>query len=162
MEKQQIADLFMRGQDCSQVVIENYADSLGVGEEELNRITSAFGGGIGVGEVCGAVIGAMVVIGMKYGHKGPDDMDQRNIMMAKRAEFLEKWAKLHSELSCRGLLGYDFSQPGEFERAIGDGVLFTRCPDFVTDAISVLDEVIASDEASGSEGDTVSENSSAS
>ena len=48
---------------------------------------------MGIGETCGAVVGAMIVLGMKYGHFDAEHMEQKEIMNAKRAEFLEKFGK---------------------------------------------------------------------
>lgn len=56
MDKEQVSGLFMRGQDCGQVVFGNYADELGIPKDEANRLAAAFGGGTGIGETCGAVI----------------------------------------------------------------------------------------------------------
>ena len=143
MDKQQIAELFLRGQDCGQVVIEHYADRFDMSKDELNRISAAFGGGLGVGETCGAIVGAMMVLGLLYGHKGPDDMETRNEFVAKRAEFLQKWAERREQWSCRDLLGHDISKPGEFEKVIEEGLLTDFCPELVLDAIAVLDEMLA-------------------
>ena len=143
MDKEQIAGLFMRGQDCSQVVLSHYAEKIGITEEEANRAAAAFGGGMGVGEVCGAVVGAMAVLGYLYGHKGPDDMDQRNAMIAARAAFLEKWSAKRSSCRCNDLLGHDIGTPEGFQEILDEGLLFSFCPELVMDAIAVTDEVIA-------------------
>lgn len=145
MTKQQVADLFMRGQDCSQVVLSHYAEQLGLTEEEANRIAACYGGGSGIGETCGAVIGALAVIGLKYGHKGPDDMEQKNELMAKRAEFVEKWRARRPGCMCRELLGYDVSDPEQFQIILEKGLMFDLCPELVLDAIEILDEITASD-----------------
>lgn len=139
MKKEQVAELFMRGQDCSQVVISHYADELGLPADEANRLAAAFGGGTGIGETCGAVIGAMMVIGMKYGHNGPDDMEQRNVLMAKRAEFIEKWKERRGSCMCRDLLGDDISTQEGLGRILEAGTMFTLCPELVLDAIDILD-----------------------
>ena len=139
MKKEQVAELFMRGQDCSQVVISHYADELGLPADEANRMAAAFGGGTGIGETCGAVIGAMMVIGMKYGHNGPDDMEQRNVLMAKRAEFIEKWKERRGSCMCRDLLGDDISTQEGLGRILEAGTMFTLCPELVLDAIDILD-----------------------
>ena len=142
MDKEQVAGLFMRGQDCGQVVFSHYADELGITYDKANRIASAFGGGSGIGETCGAVVGALIVIGMKFGHSGPDDMEQRNELMAKRAEFLQKWNERRGTCMCRDLLGHDITKPGEFEKVLEEGTMFSLCPELVMDAIDVLDEMI--------------------
>ena len=93
MEKEKIAELFMKGIDCSQVVAGAFAEELGITQEEAYKMAAGFGGGMGIGETCGAVVGAMIVLGMKYGHFDTEHMEQKEIMNAKRAEFLEKFGK---------------------------------------------------------------------
>ena len=141
MDKQTVAGLFARGQDCSQVVLSHYAEELGLDPGEANRITAAFGGGSGIGETCGAVIGALCVIGMRYGHSGPDDMEQRNELMAKRAAFLDAWKEKRGSCMCRELLGYDVSKPEEFQLILEKNLMFDLCPELVLDAVSILDEL---------------------
>ena len=141
MDKEQIAGLFMSGQDCSQVVFEHFAESLDISAEEANRLTAAFGGGSGMGETCGAVVGAMMVIGMKYGHKGPDDMENREILMAKRAEFIEKWKARRGSCMCKDMLGDDISTPEGLGRILESGKLFSLCPEIVMDAVDVLESM---------------------
>ena len=141
MNKEQIAELFMRGQDCGQVVLEQYAESLRLSKDEANRLTAAFGGGSGVGETCGAVVAAMMVIGMKYGHNGPDDPEHRDVLMAKRAEFIEKWKAKRDSCMCRDMLGDDISTQEGLGRIIESGKLFSLCPDIVIDALDILNEM---------------------
>ena len=64
MEKKEIAELFMKGIDCSQVVVGAFAEELGITTEEAYKMSAAFGGGMGLGETCGAVVGAMIVLGL--------------------------------------------------------------------------------------------------
>ena len=143
MNKEQIADLFMRGQDCGQVVFEHYADSLGISADEANRLAAAFGGGSGIGETCGAVVGALMVLGMRYGHKGPDDAENRDVLMSKRAEFIEKWKEKRGSCMCKDLLEDDISTPEGFGRILESGKLFSLCPEIVMDAVEVLDSMEA-------------------
>ncbi len=143
MNKEQIADLFMRGQDCGQVVFEHYADSLGISADEANRLSAAFGGGSGIGETCGAVVGALMVLGMRYGHKGPDDAENRDVLMSKRAEFIEKWKEKRGSCMCKDLLEDDISTPEGFGRILESGKLFSLCPEIVMDAVEVLDSMEA-------------------
>ncbi len=65
MEKKEIAELFMKGIDCSQVVVGAFVEELGITTEEAYKMSAAFGGGMGLGETCGAVVGAMIVLGLK-------------------------------------------------------------------------------------------------
>lgn len=45
MEKKEIAELFMKGIDCSQVVVGAFAEELGITTEEAYKMSAAFGGG---------------------------------------------------------------------------------------------------------------------
>ena len=54
MEKEKIAELFMKGIDCSQVVVGAFAEKLGITQEEAYKMAAGFGGGMGIGETCGA------------------------------------------------------------------------------------------------------------
>lgn len=142
MNKEQIADLFMRGQDCGQVVIDQYAEKIGLTKDQANKLCAAFGGGTGIGETCGAVIASMMIIGMKCGHNGPDDPEHRDVLMAKRAEFIAKWKERRGSCMCNDMLGDDISTPEGFQRILDSGKLFDLCPEIVLDAFAVLDEML--------------------
>ena len=115
MEKKEIAELFMKGIDCSQVVVGAFAGELGITTEEAYKMAAAFGGGMGLGETCGAVVGAMIVLGLKYGHYDVEHMEQKDIMNAKRAEFLQKFQGKYGVCNCKGLLKHDISKPEELQ-----------------------------------------------
>lgn len=142
MEKEIIAKQFMKGFDCSQVVLERYAEKLGITPEMANRIGAGFGGGMGKGETCGAVTGAMIALGMKYGHCQEEHMEQKDVMNAKRDEFLEAFLKEYPACSCKGLLKYDISKPEEMQKILDEGLLFDFCPQVVADVMKILDDMI--------------------
>ena len=57
---------FAEGFNCSQAVFSSYAE--GIDEATALKIASGFGGGMGrMAETCGAVTGAMMVLGLKFG-----------------------------------------------------------------------------------------------
>jgi C_GCAxxG_C_C family probable redox protein len=59
---------FSNGFNCCQSVLSTYGKGLGLGEREALKIASGFGAGIAyMGDICGAVTGAFMVIGLKYG-----------------------------------------------------------------------------------------------
>ena len=142
MKKEMIAEQFKKGFDCSQVVLEHYVEELGITQGTANRIAAGFGGGMGIGETCGAVIGAMLALGMKYGHSEEAHMEQKEIMNAKRQEFLEAFIEKYSTCSCKGLLKYDISKPEELKKILEEGLLFDFCPQVVEDTINILNEII--------------------
>lgn len=142
MDKNEIAGQFMKGFDCSQVVLAECACKLGISEEEANRMAAAFGGGMGIGETCGAVVGAMIALGLKYGHFDENDMAQKDIMNGKRAEFIAAFTEKYGSCACRQLLGHDLSVPGEFEKVLEEGLLFDFCPQVVSDTLRILEDLL--------------------
>ena len=140
---EQILNCFKAGFDCSQVVAMQWAEEFGYDEEEAARVTSAFGGGMSLGGVCGAVSGAMVALGWKYGHSAAGELNKKEQVRRKAAEFQQKFAARRGSIVCRELLGYDFSKPGQREAAQQSGATSSVCPGVVLDALAVLDEVMA-------------------
>ena len=144
MEITRIQELFMQGYDCSQVVLAYYAEKLGISEEMANKVSACFGGGMLEASTCGAFTGALMAIGLKYGHYNAENlMDQKNVMMAKSAEFRQKFAEKFGTNICKDLVGYDVSTPEGFEQAISSGRMMGFCPTVVVAVIEILDEVLA-------------------
>ena len=62
------AQLFLDGCSCSQAVMAAFCDLTGMDRSTALRLSAPFGGGIGrMREVCGAVSGMMMVVGLLYG-----------------------------------------------------------------------------------------------
>ena len=60
-------ECFDKNYNCSQSIFSTYAPRFGVNTEHSLKIASAFGGGIArMGNICGAVSGALMTIGLKY------------------------------------------------------------------------------------------------
>ena len=83
---------------------------LGINSELIPRIATPFGGGIGgSGEVCGAVVGSVMAIGLKYGREEPSQSNQQAYALAR--EFCQRFEEETGSLSCRELTGMDLSTP---------------------------------------------------
>ena len=142
MKKEQISELFMKGIDCSQVVVGAFAEELGITQKEAYKMAAGFGGGMGVGETCGAVVGAMIVLGLRFGHWDTEHMEQKDILSAKRAEFLTKFQEKYSVCNCKGLLKHDIADPDEMQKILDEGLLFDFCPELVKTSIDILHDIL--------------------
>ena len=67
--KEKAVNYFSQKLHCSQAVLAAFVDECGITEEEAIKLGSCFGGGMRKGEVCGAVTGALMVLGLLYGQK---------------------------------------------------------------------------------------------
>lgn len=142
MTKEEIKNLLLSGIDCSQVVTGAFAERMGVDRETARKMSACFGGGMMCGETCGAVTGALMVIGMVCGHAEEGDQEQKALMSAKTAEFKELFAEKYPSCMCRELLGHDISKPGEMEKVLEKGLMFDFCPQVVKDTIEILEKIV--------------------
>jgi len=134
LTKSEVGSRFLAGDNCSQCVLAQWSDKLGYDEEELKLMASCFGGGMFRGDTCGAVTGALIAIGLAFG-------DDDELAHDKVAQFRAKFTERFGALNCRDLVGYDFSVPGERDKAMEAGATIEKCPDFVTCALEILDEM---------------------
>ena len=134
---------FLKSMNCSQAVFETYAPSLGMTINQARRVAAAFAGGMGMGSECGAVTGALMVIGLKYG-KTSDRDSQANIETFKRvAAFINEFRACHKQISCSGLLECDMGTPEGINDVAKKGYFTSRCPEYVNSAAAILDKVLA-------------------
>lgn len=67
LRTQKAVSLFEQGYNCAQSVFMAYADIFGVERELAAKLPTSFGGGMGrLREVCGALSGAFMLLGLKY------------------------------------------------------------------------------------------------
>lgn len=142
ISKEQIVDNFTGAIHCSQVVSGEMAEKLGVDKSMLMSATGALGGGCFRGDVCGCVSSSLVCIGLSCGHCHKGDMEANQRLVEKTTEFEKRFTEKHGSICCRDLTGYDFSVPGELEKAMADGILFKKCPVYVQSALEILDDLI--------------------
>lgn len=135
---------FTEGFSCSQAVLASFSEELGMDKETAYKISCGFGAGIArSGNICGAVSGAILVIGMKYGKATKEDNAAREKTYALVDEFLKEYTALHGSVMCPDLLGYDMSDPAQFAEAKEKKVAARLCPGLTKDAVIVLEKVLA-------------------
>ena len=134
---------FREGSTCSQAILSTWGGEFGLERETALRAASAFGGGMaGLGEVCGAVTGALIVIGLKHGQTEAKDKETKQKNYALVRDFTGRFRARNGSLSCRELLGCDLSTAEGMETARSRGLFTERCPRFVRDAAEILEEIL--------------------
>jgi C_GCAxxG_C_C family probable redox protein len=142
LTKEQINKGFTECIHCSQQVLAEWAEKLGYDRDAASRMAAPFGGGMFRGDTCGAVSGAMIAIGTKYGHCKPGDADGNAAMMEKVAAFQKEFIARNGSTICRELVGHDFSKEGELEKAMENGKVFEICPKLVQSSLEILNEIM--------------------
>jgi C_GCAxxG_C_C family probable redox protein len=103
------------------------------------RLACGFGGGLRCGEVCGAVSGAVMVVGLKYGQYIANDEASKKKCYETTSEFMEKYIKRKGTVLCRELLGYDVRDTEA--RARFPGRQKQICPKAIETAVLILEEM---------------------
>jgi C_GCAxxG_C_C family probable redox protein len=126
--------------NCSQSVFSAFASQLGIQDEIALKLASPFGGGTAhQGHVCGAVTGALMVLGVQKGNATPETKEETYCLAE---EYIKRFQELHGSILCRELTGHDISKPVEMQKARDQGVFQTTCPGLVKDAAELASEFL--------------------
>ena len=136
---EEVKKQFEKGYLCAPAVLSTYSEQLGLDKALALKIACGFGGGIGrMGRTCGAVSGAVMVIGLKHGQVNLADEESRQRTYTLVKEFVDRFTELHGSIECKDLIGYDLSNSGELRLALESGVFQNKCPGFVYDSARIL------------------------
>lgn len=135
---------FRKGFNCSQAVLSAFGEEFGLDPVMAYKVAAAFGGGMGhMGETCGAVTGAFMVIGLKYGMTVADGSQSQAETFRQVREFVEKFKSLNGSIVCREILGVDINDNEAFREAMKKGIPQKICPKLVQDAAEIVERLIA-------------------
>ena len=138
----QAKQYFTAQYNCAQSVIGSFSEQYGLDRETAFRIATPFGGGIGhSGYTCGAVSGAIMVIGLATGTT-VYDKEKKDACYALTQLFLKRFTERYGALTCPGLLGVDISDPQVLEQAREQDLFQSVCPKFVGDAAKMVAELL--------------------
>lgn len=141
--KERSVALFKEGFCCSQAVFVAYAEQWGLDREPFLKLADAFGGGIGgMASLCGAVSGAIMAIGLKYGRTRPDDAEAKQKTRKLVKEFVKQFKDRYGAVECKELLGVDISTAEGQALAKERGLFDSKCPKLVEDAVDILDGIL--------------------
>ncbi len=134
---------FREGFSCSQSVLAVFAADLGLEHDAALRVAAAFGGGMGrTGGTCGAVTGALMVLGLKYGVTVVDPVAKERTYALAR-EFIARFEARHGAIGCSALLGADISTAEGYSELREAGRFRAVCPELVASAAELVEQMIA-------------------
>ena len=83
--REKAIDLFLKRLHCSQVLATVGMEKLGVDDPAVIKALGAFGGGIGgTGNICGALVGAVSVLGTMYSRSNLDEKENPRMWNATK------------------------------------------------------------------------------
>jgi|SRR5574344_188479 len=110
-------DLFEQGYNCSQSVVMAYADRYDIDINTAAKLATSFGGGMGrLREVCGAVSGMFMVLGLEYPFLDTNNKASKNENYRKVQETAAEFKTAMGSIICADLLSKK-REPQHYESA---------------------------------------------
>ncbi|HRS83075.1 MAG TPA: C-GCAxxG-C-C family protein [Smithellaceae bacterium] len=136
---------FVEGYNCAQSVLYSFCEDLGLGANTALKIACGFGGGMGrKGEICGAVTGGIMVLGLQYGRGEKEGREQTDAAYAKIRELIDRFSAKHGSCRCRELLnGCDLTTPEGQSYFKDKQCLHLICRPCVRDAAQIVYDLLA-------------------
>ncbi len=143
MERSEHAkELFLEGNNCAQSVLLSFADEYGYSKELALKISAGFGGGMGkTQETCGAVSGAIMVLGIREGEKASDNDELKSGAYGSVKELISKFTDEFQTTSCRDLTGCDFNTDSGNEKFKNEGVMEKICAPCIKRAVEIVESI---------------------
>jgi len=141
-------ELFLKGYNCSQAVLAAFCEELGMDLETALKISSSFGGGMGrLREVCGAVSGMFMAIGLKYGYADPADKNAKAAHYKRIQDMAAAFKAENGSIVCRELLGLSPGPDSHAPQERTDGYYKKRpCAELVGCAASIAEAMMRAQE----------------
>lgn len=97
-------EIMKQGSNCCQAVVLAFKDEFPVNEDELYKLSASFGGGMGyLGLTCGALAGAGMVFGNKFGTGFIHDPEYKKAFYAVIKKMGQEFEENTGALNCADL-----------------------------------------------------------
>jgi len=133
-----------QGYNCAQSVAGAFAELTGLEPERLFAAAGGFGGGVGTSheELCGAISGALLVLGLLHPHTRAEDRAGKREISGLAKEFRRRFQETFGHTRCGDLLR---ARPGAGEKtpaALRLG-LTAHCDIMIVTAVELLETLLA-------------------
>ena len=121
-ERREYGARLKREMNCCQAVVRAFADTLDLPEDKLMQLGAGFGSGMATMEgTCGALVGAVMVAGLRTEGSGTRELSRR---------IMPRFKELCGATVCRDLKGVDTGKP------------LCSCEDCVRNAVLAAEEAL--------------------
>lgn len=141
-KKQAIED-FAKGYNCAQAVFAAFAPEYGIEKQQAYKLACGVGGGFRFAEMCGAISGAVMIIGLKCGNVDNTNIECRDFCYQNTIKFIEEFKKRNRDaMTCKDILGMNIMTPEGKQAAAGSmHLLKERCVQAISAAVDLLEEM---------------------
>ena len=128
--------------NCAQSVLLAFGDKTGLDDKTARAIAGGMGGGVGgcKEEICGALSGAVLALGMLLPHVEEDDQAAKERIYGTVSEFRRRFTERFGYCRCGDLLNNEAS---EADRKWADEIGAERvCPVFIMETVRMLEDYL--------------------
>ncbi len=135
-----------RGFGCAQAVLASFSEDFGLDERTALKISTGFGSGMGrMCEVCGALTGGFMVLGLKYGKVNTDGSKYgpaTELTYELTAKLADMFKQRYGTIFCRDLLGLDLSLQENRDIAVARNYFVERCGAYIQTSVEMVEELL--------------------
>ncbi len=128
---------------CSESVLIALSRCLGVYSDIVPKMATGFGAGIGrKGEVCGALAGGVMGLGLEFGRYTAEEREDGRRPYWYATELVEGFHTRYGCIRCGDLLGLDLSRPSDVQRYHEMELWDTRCREIIETAAGLAYDLL--------------------
>ena len=135
------ANYHQKGFNCCQSVLAAFTDVTGLSEQESMNIGAGFGAGAGTGELCGAISGAVMVLGMATPVDPSDPAGSKKRTMGLSKELQGKFRDTFGALRCQDLLKNKYVPDDKTPAAKAMGIT-NHCTIMIVTAVETVEAML--------------------
>ena len=142
-KKESAIKTFDSGYNCAQSVFSTFAGDLKLDRQTTLSISAGFGAGMGRTQAtCGAVTGAIMVIGSLLSDKHKTSEGLNDLIYSKTREFISRFTEMHKTTNCRELIQADLTTE-EGQKYFKENNIFNDvCMKCVANSVGILEEML--------------------
>jgi len=128
---------------CSQSLLSVFGRRYDLDTITAAKIACGLGGGMSwPGQICGAVNGAVMVLGLAISNGTGDDELGRLSVQEAIDTFVDRFTERVGSTACNSLLGMDVATPEGYDEATRQDLFNRKCPDILSAAADILEELL--------------------
>ncbi len=137
-------ELFLSGYNCAQSILLSFADDLKFSKELAQKMAAGFGGGMGKRqETCGAVTGAIMVLGMMKGEEVNNNDELKAAAYGSVKDLTRDFVASYKTTRCRDLIGCDLNTPEGEAKYKEEKIMENVCAGCVEKAVQIVETLTA-------------------
>ncbi len=126
---------------CVEAVLKTLADLKGVESEYIPAIASGMAAGVArTSQICGAVSGAVMGLGLWFGRSSPVVSDRKSYWYGRL--FIDRWIETHQSTNCSMLLGIDLDKIEGIAEFGKEKMWENKCKLYIREAVGLAYDIL--------------------